>query len=206
MQELTQPGPDRPVSPGPSQRPLRADAARNRQLILRAAAEVFATHGEAVDVREIASRAGVGMGTLYRHFPTKEELLNTILHLDFTEWTAAARLAAEQEPDPVVALVNFLRDALERQSHHRALAEGFADCWNEAGVTVCRQELHPILDDLTHRCHEAGALRAGVGPEDISVLLTGLGTIVQLARSSGRPELPTRALDVVLAGLLTPEA
>lgn len=80
-------------------RPVRSDAVRNRGAILKAAAAMFAAHGERVDVREIARCAGVGMGTLYRHFPTKDDLLETVLHEHFAEWTHTARHAAATQTD-----------------------------------------------------------------------------------------------------------
>lgn len=182
--------------------PLRSDAVRNRSAILKAAADVFATHGERVDVREIARSAGVGMGTLYRHFPTKEDLLETVLHEDFAEWTRSARLAATAEDDPAEALAAFLGDALERQAHHRAMVERFAETWDTtSGIATCRRELHPVIDDLVTRCHDAGVIRSGITGEDISLLLVALGHIAQLAAAQERPEMWQRTLQVTLDGL-----
>ena len=182
--------------------PSRADAVRNRRAILEAAAAVFASRGEGVDVREIARCAGVGMGTLYRHFPTKEALLDTVLHEDFAEWTDTARLAADAQCNPFEALSFFMRDALERQSHHRALVQRFAETWDTtSGIATCRRELHPVIDDLVARCHDAGVLRPGVTGEDVSLLLVALGHIAQLAAAQERPEMWQRTLHITLDGL-----
>lgn len=179
----------------------RSDAMRNRAAILKAASAVFATHGAGADVREIARCAGVGMGTLYRHFPTKDILLETVLHEHFAEWTQTARDAATAQ-DPAEALGAFLSDALERQANHRALVEQFAETWDTTdGTATCRRELYPVIDELVARCHQAGVLRPGVTGEDISVLLVGLGRIAQLASVQGRPILWRRALRVALDGL-----
>ena len=179
----------------------RSDAVRNRASILRAASHAFAVQGSGVDVREIARCAGVGMGTLYRHFPTKDVLLETVLHEHFTEWTRTALDTATTE-DPAEALGAFLYDALERQANHRALVEQFAETWDTAdGIATCRRELHPVIDDLVARCHQAGALRPGVTGEDISLLLVGLGRIAQLASVQERPTLWRRALQIALDGL-----
>lgn len=172
---------------------------------MEAAAGVFATHGEQVDVREIARCAGVGMGTLYRHFSTKDELLQSVLRQDFAEWTRTAREDAAAQDDPGVALARFLRDALQRQAHHRALGEHLAEAWDTApGMVACRdacqEELHPVIDDLVSRCHGAGVLRPGVTSEDISLLLVALGSIAQLAAQQ-RPEMWRRALQITLDGL-----
>lgn len=189
------------VVQGTGSRPSRSDAVRNRAAIMDAAAAAFATQGEQVDVREIAHCAGVGMGTLYRHFPTKDELLETVLHQDFAEWTRTAREDAATQSDPAEALSTFLRDALERQAHHRALVERFAESWDTtSGITACRRELHPVIDELVARCHDAGLLRPGVTSEDISLLLVALGRIAQLVAPE-RPELWQRALQITWDGL-----
>lgn len=181
---------------------VRSDAARNRRSITEAASEVFALQGERADVREIASRAGVGMGTLYRHFATKEELLETILERDFIDWTHAAREAADAEPDPARALSNFLHNALGRQGRHRALSERFAASKERTlDSAACRDNLYPIMEDLVARCKHAGVIRKDATGQDISTLLTGLGTIARLAAEQQRPELPLRALAIVLDGL-----
>ncbi len=181
--------------------PLRSDAARNRAAIMHAAAEVFATRGADVDVREIARRAGVGMGTLYRHFPTKDELLDTVLRHDFAEWTRAARAQAASHEDAAEALWGFLHDALARQAQHRALAERFAESWaTTPEIAACQQDLHPVIDDILARCHAAGALRRGVASEDISLLLAALGPIALLAGEQ-RPELWQRLLQIAWDGL-----
>lgn len=183
-------------------RPVRSDAVRNRVAILKAAAAMFAAHGERVDVREIARCAGVGMGTLYRHFATKDDLLETVLHEHFAEWTRTARQSAAAQRDPAKALSGFLHDALERQAQHRALVERFAETWETtSGIDACRRELHPVIDDLVVRCHDSGVLRPGVTGEDISLLLIALGRISQLAAAQERPELWQRALQIALDGL-----
>lgn len=142
------------------------------------------------------------MGTLYRHFPTKDDLLETVLHEDFAEWTSTARQAAAAQTDPTEALSAFLRDALERQAHHRAMVERFAETWNTtSGIATCRRELHPVIDDLVSRCHAEGALRPGVTSEDISLLLVALGHVAQLAAAQERPEMWQRTLQIALDGL-----
>lgn len=182
-------------------RELRSDAARNRRSIVQAASEMFALHGEKADVREIAERAGVGMGTLYRHFATKEELLETVLEKDFIEWTRAARAAADAEPDPMQALTSFLHDAIVRQGRHRALSDRFAASDEGMDDVACRQNLYPLMEDLLLRCKRAGVVRKDATVQDMSLLLTGLGAIARRVAEHERPDLPTRALRIVLDGL-----
>lgn len=183
-------------------RASRSDAVRNRASIMTAASHAFAEQGSGADVREIARSAGVGMGTLYRHFPTKDALLETVLREHFAEWTETARNAATAQ-DPAEALRTFLYDALERQAQHRALVEQFAQAWDTtAGSATCSRELHPVIDGLVERCHQAGVLRPGVTGEDISLLLVGLGRIAQLAGGQERRTHWRRALQITLDGLL----
>ena len=142
------------------------------------------------------------MGTLYRHFATKEGLLETVLEQDFFEWTNAAREAADAEPDPARALSNFLHDALSRQGRHRALSERFAASKEQTlESAACRQNLYPTMDKLVARCKHAGVIRKDVTGQDIATLLMGLGAIAGLAAEQQRPELPARALTIVLDGL-----
>lgn len=189
------------VAGGTIARASRADAVRNRASILGAASQAFAEQGSGADVREIARSAGVGMGTLYRHFPTKDLLLQTVLHDHFEEWTRTASEAAAVQ-DPAEALFSFLSDALERQANHRALVEQFAATWDTTeGMATCERALHPVIDDLVARCHEAGVLRPGVTGEDIALLLVGLGRIAQVANMQGRRTHWRRALQITLDGL-----
>lgn len=180
-------------------RPLRSDAARNRAEILRAATAVFALRGAEVDVREIARCAGVGMGTLYRHFPTKEELLDTVLREDFLAWTSDARTATRGR-DPWEALHAFMDDAVTRHTRHRAMLERFAHSWDTAAGDDCRREVLPVISELLAACHTAGVLRPGVGPDDLSLLLVGLGRIAELSEPTS-PGLWRRHLQIALDGL-----
>lgn len=189
------------VVDGTGTRASRSDAVRNRASIMDAAARAFAEQGSAADVREIARSAGVGMGTLYRHFPTKDLLLETVLHEHFEEWTRTAADSAASRA-PAEALHVFLHDALERQANHRALVEQFARTWDTTeGKATCERSLYPVIDELVARCHEVGALRPGVTGEDISLLLVGLGGIAQLAGAREHPALWRRALRIALDGL-----
>jgi AcrR family transcriptional regulator len=165
----------------------RVDAIRNRDAIVAAAAEVLAEQGTAVDVREIARRSGVGMGTLYRHFPKKEDLVHTVLRKDFSEWAESARRTAIDAEDPWAALTDFYQQALTGYARHRAIMEGI-------------QQLRLVIDELCARAGDAGLLRPGVTTDDLLLLLVSLGHAVQVTDEC-RPQMWNRLLRISLDGL-----
>lgn len=177
---------------------LRRDAAQNRARILRQAAKVFAERGPGADVREIARAAAVGMGTLYRHFPTKEALLDAVIHHDAAEWAHAAEALATG--DPWEDLRQFLHDALGRHAAHRALLDSFgAALGDAANVRECRRRIRPVIEALVDRAQAAQVLRGDVTAVDVHLLLMALGRIVHLG-----PPAWQRQLDIALDGLRTP--
>ncbi|MEU7140895.1 TetR/AcrR family transcriptional regulator [Nocardia sp. NPDC046473] len=175
----------------------RADAIRNREAIVEAASAVLAEQGTAVDVREIARRSEVGMGTLYRHFPTKEDLVQTVLRKDFTEWAESARTAAAGAEDPWAALIDFYQQALTGYAHHRAIMEHFA-----LAVPVPDPEglgqLRLVIEELCVRATDL--LRPGVTADDLLLLLVSLGHAVQITDEC-RPHMWRRLLRISLDGL-----
>lgn len=175
----------------------RADAALNRQSIIEAASQMLAEQGAAVDVREIARRSGVGMGTLYRHFPKKEDLIHTVLRQDFTTWAESARQAAIDAEDPWAALADFYQQALTGYARHRAVMENFALTWSTPDPEGL-QQLRLVIEQL--RARAAGSLRPGVTTDDLLLLLVSLGHSVQFT-DEGRPHLWNRLLHITLDGL-----
>ncbi len=192
-----------PIQPAPS-RPVRSDAARNRTAIVAAATAAFAATGHAVDVREIAARAGVGMGTLYRHFPTKDELLQTVLREEFLTWARAAAQAAEAQEDPWAALVGFLDDAVQRQAGHAAVCEHLATAMTTPDPR-CTSELLPVIDGLVARCHAHGRLADDVTADDITLLLVSLGHAVRVA-GPDEADRWRRLLALTARGIAAPTA
>jgi AcrR family transcriptional regulator len=141
---------------------LRADAQRNLDRLLEAAGECFAERGVDCSVNEIARRAGVGQGTVFRRFPTKEALLVAVIVQRIETLTAVAAEAAEA-PDVEAAFAGFVRAAGESYARDRALVEGLDRC-------VDRPELAALIaavDRLVTRAHEAGVLRPELGAEDV---------------------------------------
>ncbi|MCW2829318.1 MAG: TetR family transcriptional regulator, partial [Aeromicrobium sp.] len=152
-------------------RPLRADAARNRELILETAATVFAEQGLDAGYDEIARRAGVGVGTVYRRFPHRAELVQALFVSRVDEMVAIAEKAAAC-PEAWDGLAWFLEKALERQVVDRGLKEVMVrTATDDAHLTVGRDRIGPILAVLVERAHRDGTLRRDVGPTDIGVQL-----------------------------------
>lgn len=175
----------------------RKDAARNASLVLEAAAQAFGTGGLAVDMREIARQAGVGIGTLYRHYPTKEELLVAVLQADLAVWTE--RTSAVDSADAYAALRSYLVATLSTLAERRTLLDGLAvgDAASPA-FAACGEHLRTTLGPLVARAHTDGALRADVTLEDVGLLIVGLSRVVQIA-----PHAWERQLDLALEGFRT---
>jgi AcrR family transcriptional regulator len=153
-------------------RPLRADALRNRGRILEAAEVVFAAEGIEAPVDSIAEKAGVGVGTLYRHFPTKEKLCEAILLDRLRALTEDARAQADAE-DPVAAFFGFLEHFVELGESKRDLivaVMGAGLDFDEAAAPV-KAELSEAVGVLLRRAQDVGAVRADVTPTAVVSLV-----------------------------------
>jgi AcrR family transcriptional regulator len=141
---------------------LRADAQRNLDRLLEAAGQCFAERGVDCSVDEIARRAGVGHGTVFRRFPTKEALLLAVVVRRIGALAAVAEEAADA-PDVEAAFVGFLRSAGESYARDRALVEGLDRCLDRPELAA----LIAAVDRLVSRAHEAGVVRPELGGEDV---------------------------------------
>ncbi|GAA4639768.1 TetR/AcrR family transcriptional regulator [Actinoallomurus vinaceus] len=191
-------------APGPGGgRPLRADALRNRARILEAAEAVFAAHGTSVSTEEVARQAGVGIGTVFRHFPTKEALLEAVFvaRLDRLAAEADALMGAE---DPGEAFFAFFTQVVG----HAATKNAFTAALAEAGVDVRATtaetggELKRALGALLRRAQDAGAVRHDIGLPEVLALLVGASGAAE--RVAGDAAVRERTLGVVLDGLRAP--
>jgi AcrR family transcriptional regulator len=179
---------------------LRRDARENRDRILAAARTAFAEHGIDAGVEEIASRAGVGMGTLYRRFPTKDALIDAVFeeHLDRVAAAAEHALAA---PDPWDGLLGYLTHVVGLQAADRGLSEILgAHLRTEQLLKRARTRIRPLVEQLIVRAQEDGGLRGDVVYEDISVLLWTTGRVVDATRDV-EPEFWQRYLALTVDGL-----
>src|SRR6266704_5352184 len=172
-------------------RPLRADAARNREKVLRAAREAFAESGYGVPLDEIAARAGVGPGTVYRHFPAKEALFEAVVTARITDLVSDAQARAAAA-DPGEAFFGFLI----RIAGEAAAKRDLPDAISIAGSL--REDLLAALDLLLRRAQQAGTVRSGIRTSDLIVLLKGM--VASLADSAD-PGLHERVFAVLADGL-----
>jgi AcrR family transcriptional regulator len=177
------------------EKPLRADARRNRERILRAARSVFADQGHDAQIDDVAKRAKVGVGTVYRHFPTKEALLDALVRERFEEIAGYALEALERE-DAWEGFTELIWRASERNAIDRAFCEvlAFEDC----SRIVEETGLAASTDLLMERAKAQGSLRADATQMDIPVLMTGCGSVM---RAHPEPEMWRRYLTIMLDGL-----
>jgi AcrR family transcriptional regulator len=181
------------------ERPLRADARRNRERVLEAARDLFATHGIAVPLDDIAARAGVGPGTVYRHFPTKEALFEAVTVARVRDLADHAIALADAD-DPGAAFAGFLDRLTEEAVAKRNVPEAFSVAGTD-GLAPVRDEMFAALDVLIRRAQAAGAVRAGIGVVDLILLLKAM---LQAAAESADPTVLERITAVVRDGLRPP--
>ncbi|MFC6016719.1 TetR/AcrR family transcriptional regulator [Plantactinospora solaniradicis] len=155
-------------------RALRADAQRNRARVLQVAAEVFATEGLSVPVHEIARRAGVGTGTVSRHFPTKEELFAAILLDRMQQLTGQAEALADTH-DAATAFFTFFATLVREGAANRGLAEALAGAGYdlETAATQAGHDVSGQLRTMLARAQQAGAVRADITYPDVKALMAG---------------------------------
>jgi AcrR family transcriptional regulator len=185
-----------PITPAKA---MRADAQRNRAQVLRTAAEVFATDGLSVPVHEIARRAGVGTGTVSRHFPAKEDLFAAVL-LDRMRQLTDHADALTETLDPAAAFFTMLTKLIHEGAAHRGLADALVgagfDIETAAAQAGC--DVSGRVRDMLTRAQQAGAVRADITFADIKALTAGC--LARVTASADDVALD-RMISVVCAGL-----
>jgi AcrR family transcriptional regulator len=193
------------TSPVGAERPLRRDAERNRRRILEAAAEVFAERGLGVTMDDIADRADVGVGTVYRRFPDKELLIEALFE-DRVEEIVSLAQQALAEDDPWEALVGFLERGQALQACNRGLKELLLS--SEHGrerVTSVRERMAPLGEALVKRAQASGQLRPDVKGTDLPLIHVMLGGIVDFTRDVDA-DTWRRVLAIIVDGLRAGES
>jgi AcrR family transcriptional regulator len=177
----------------------RADARRNRAKVLVSARKLFAEQGLDAQIDEIARDAGVGVGTVYRHFPTKEDLLQALADERFVGLAEAAETALEAE-DPGEGFVEFMTYSARVMAEDRALSEAMDQLPGLCRLAAERVEMLRLTGEVLSRAQESGDVREDLVAEDIPALVCGLGRAVR-----SEVERPTmsweRYLEIMLAGL-----
>jgi AcrR family transcriptional regulator len=189
-----------PVGSADPTRRLRRDAARNRQRILKAASEVFTELGLEVSLDEVARRAGVGVGTVYRRFGTKEDLVAALFE-DRVDTIATLAERALQEPDPWTGLVGFMEQAAGILADDLGLRQllMFAT-YGRDHVAYARERNAPLVAELLGRAQAAGQVRDDLRPTDIPFIIFVLTEATMLARQA-RPDIWRRYLAILIDGL-----
>lgn len=180
----------------------RSDARRNREIVLRTAMRVFTEEGLEVSLGQIAQRAGVGAGTVYRHFPSKEILVEAVLAEQVQGLVATAgEWAARAAPGN--ALFGFLLDVIEKSAGRGHVCDALtADrSWPRALLAAAAQRFHEALERLLHDAKRAGAIRADVRVEDLTALTVGAAALRAAHRDRARG---TQLVRMLLDGLRTP--
>lgn len=176
----------------------RADADRNRTRILEAARQVFADEGPAARMSAVARRAGVAVGTLYNHYPTKEALLGAAIADRVDEATAAARATLDRLDaggDPWDEFAGLFRTIAAAQSEDRAFKAAAAALGVAAPYEEVAGELLAVVTEVLDRAKAAGVLRRDVDAQDLALLLAGI------PGADTPPDIRDRHLDIVLRGL-----
>jgi AcrR family transcriptional regulator len=186
------------------ERPLRADARRNRTRVLAAAEAVFAAKGTDASTEEVARAAGVGIGTVFRHFPTKEALLQAVF-VDRLRRLTDQAVQLSTADDPGAAFFGFFTEMVA----HSATKNAYADALTAAGIDIRdalgtgRDELLAAMGTLLRKAQDAGAVRADIGVPELIALLIGAARSAEAATevSVVTPAASGRALEILFDGL-----
>ena len=179
---------------------LRRDAAANRERLLAAASELFAERGLGVTLNDIAHHAGVGVGTAYRHFANKQEVIDALFEERLQQVAAVARDALA-DPDPWGGLVGFLEQSLQMQFGDRGLTQIMNDPnLGDARVAQARDQIAPLIHAIVARAKDHGLVRADLDQSDLIFTQVGLAAIIEASRTIA-PDLYRRYLTIFLDGI-----
>jgi len=186
--------------PAGAERAQRADARRNREAILEAARECFAREGLECGIDEIAREAGVGVGTVYRHFPNKDDLVAALVHDRFARLAERAEEALGED-DPWEAFCELMRWSARLQAQDRALSEYLSSTPALGQHEAVQTGLAERTEKLIKKAQRAGSMRKDIVIGDVPTMICGLA-----AATSGHPESMTvlnweRFLEIILDGM-----
>lgn len=195
-----------PAEPAVASKPMRADARRNYEKIVATAREVMRERGYDASLDEIAKRAGVGAGTLYRHFPTRDDLIDAVMK-DWAERVAAdARTVVEAGLSPRTTLTAWFSRFLDNVGVYHGIAAKMMSAMDDPSSPVYRK--CQVLADANRLVLEADHVRAGVRegvePREVMRLVSGVSSAVDQAGLTSDQASPM--LQIVLDGVLRPDA
>jgi AcrR family transcriptional regulator len=183
-------------------RSLRADARRNREAVLSAASRLFAEEGVEAQMPDVAKLAGVGVGTVYRHFPTKDDLVAAMVRERFEVLAEKARTCLEME-DPWSAVAEFIRFSAHIQADDRGLCEITGLRPDLTGAAAEAAGMPELLERLVRRAQRDGSLRRDLTWEDLPMISCGLGSATRQRIGPAMGRWP-RLVEIVIDGLRAP--
>lgn len=193
---------DRPDRGTGAERPLRAHARRNREKLVAAARAAFTAAGDTVPLDGIAREAGVGIGTLYRHFPTREALVEAVYAAELDDVTAGAAALLEELP-PDRALRAWMERYAAFVATKRSMLNTLHSAWDSGRLATpaTRERITAAIGTMLAEGARAGTLRADVAPDDVTAML--LGVFLSTA-ADDEAERTRRLLDLVVDALRPP--
>src|SRR5919202_4768845 len=190
------------MSEADSARNLRKDAAANRERLLSAAIELFAEHGLNVTLNDIAHHAGVGVGTAYRRFANKEEVIDALFEQQLQQVAEVAQQSLD-DPDAWNGLLTFLEQALHMRHGDRGLNEIMNNrLLGDVRVAEARDRVAPIITELVDKAKQQGVVRPDLDQSDLIFIQLALSAIIETTRDVA-PDLYRRYLTLFLDGLRT---
>jgi AcrR family transcriptional regulator len=193
---------NKPAAAPEAERVLRADARRNHESIVTAAKKLFADEGLDAQMPDVAKAAKVGVGTVYRHFPTKEDLIAALAAERFERLAEKAREGIEAD-DAWEGLCDFIRFSAEIQADDRGLCEVMGSRPEVMNVAALAVGLDQLCERLVKRAQRSGGLRKDLEWEDIPMIACGLGRITPAEMGPARGRWP-RMVEIVIDGLRAP--
>ena len=179
---------------------MRADARRNYEALMTAASELFLEQGPDVPLDEVAKRAGVGAGTLYRHFPSRNDLIAAVYVADIDSMCDSAEKLAHGE-DPVAALDSYMKLHLEFSMRNsgikKTIKEMLADGDARPGLTMCKSRMYDIAGEIVANAQNAGVARTDLDSTTFLRMLHGISVACE-----ENPEMAPAMLQVMKAGVL----
>lgn len=193
-----------PAIDAEAHRTLRSDARRNREAVIVAAKRLFADHGLEAQMPEIARTAKVGVGTVYRHFPAKDDLIAAIAIERFDLMAERAREDLELD-DPWEGLSDFMRFSTQIQADDRGLCEVMSSIPELMEKGAWAAGLPELVEELVRRAQQSGQVRQDLDWEDVPMIVCGLGHATHGGPSLSAGRWP-RLVEIILDGLRAPGA